>query len=361
MLIPSAHAATPAVHKVTVPSDLRPLPMSSGGRMLVTPAPSAAGFGGNDYTAQWPGTYFRAAFSGSTVFFRVGKSDEILHILVDDEAAPPLVKPEPGVYEVDGLSGGSHTVAVFVATESQDGPNTFGGFAIPAGEKVLAVQPVRRQIEFIGDSHTVGYGVLSSKHECPNGQVWSNTDDTSAFGPIIARHYHADYQVNAISGRGIVRNYNGFPADTLPEAYPYLLLDKKKQYNDPAWKPSVIVIALGTNDFSTPLNPGEHWKTRGELHADYESTYVHFLADLRTHNPKADIVVWATDMADGEISTEAHKVVQQRRQQGDTQITFLDIGGLSFGACDWHPSLPDEKLIADRLIHAIDAGPHVWQ
>jgi lysophospholipase L1-like esterase len=335
--------------------------MVSSGRILITPAPAAADFGGKDYTAQWPGIYFRAAFTGPTVFFRIGKSNEILHIVVDDETAPPFVKPDPGVYQVGGLRNSDHIIAVLVATESQDGPNTFGGFAIPADEKALRVAPTRRQIEFIGDSHTVGYGVLSAKHDCPNGQVWSNTDHTSAFGPIIARHYHADYQVNAISGRGIVRNYNGFPADTLPQAYPFVLFDKKQRYDDPAWKPSVIVVALGTNDFSTPLNPGEHWKTRDELHADYESTYVHFFAEMRTHNPKADIVVWATDMADGEIATEANKVVQQRRQQGDAYITFLSISGLSLGACDWHPSLGDEKIIADRLVHAIDADSHAWQ
>ena len=357
----AAPAAPLAVHKAASLPALKPLPMAIGGRMLVTAAPSSAAFGAKDYTSQWPGSYFRAAFAGPAVYFRIVRGDEILHVVLDGEPTAPLVKPEPGVYAVDGLTGARHEIDVFVATESQAGPDTFGGFAIPLGEKTLRLKPRRRQIEFIGDSHTVGYGVLSPRHECPNGLVWSNTDDTAAFGAIVARHYDADYQVNAISGRGVVRNYNGSPGDTLPQAYPWILFDKQQRYDDPAWKPQVLVIALGTNDFSTPLNPGERWKTRDQLHADYEATYLRFLTDLRTRNPKADIIVWATDMANGENEAEARQVVEQRRKQGDPRIAFVPINGLRFGACDWHPSLADENTIAARLIRQIDADRHVWQ
>jgi lysophospholipase L1-like esterase len=280
--------------------------------------------------------------------------------VVDGQSAAPLVKPGEGAYEIEGLSKGPHAVSVLVATESQAAPNTFGGFAIPAGEKARTPEPRHRQIEFIGDSHTVGYGNISATRTCTEDKVWDDTDDTQAFGPITAAHYDADYQVNAISGRGVVRNYNGFKGDTLPQAYPYVLFDKKQKYDDAAWKPQVLVIALGTNDFSTPLNPGEPWKTRDELHADYESTYVKFLQELREKNPKASIIVWATDVANGEIEAEAGKVVQQIKQQGDQHISFLPIDGLSFGACNFHPSLADEKVISDKLVQLIDADTQVW-
>jgi lysophospholipase L1-like esterase len=211
------------------------------------------------------------------------------------------------------------TSGYLVVTESQDAPNVFGGFGIPAGERALPLRKPHRQIEFIGDSHTVGYGNTSPKRDCTNDDVWATTDNSQNFGPLTANHYHADYQINAISGRGIVRNYNGFAADTLPIAYPYVLFDKKQQYNDAEWKPQIIVIALGTNHFSMPLNPGEKWKTRDELHSDYETTYLHFLQSLRARNPEAYIIVWATDMANGEIESESQKVVQQMKAQGETQ------------------------------------------
>jgi lysophospholipase L1-like esterase len=355
----STCAAQPSVHKVPESPGLHPLAMYSGGRMLTTPAESASHFGGLDYTYQWPGSYFRAAFEGTEVFFRVVKGDEILHVVVDGRAVGSLVKPEAGVYEVNGLSPGKHQISVLVATESQAGPNTFGGFAIPAGETALSPAPRPRQIELIGDSHTVGYGNLSNTHDCTQDQVWADTDDTRAFGPRVADHYGADYQINAISGRGIVRNYDGFKADTLPQAYPYVLFDKQQKVSDPAWKPQVIVIALGTNDFSTPLHAGERWKNRDDLHADYEATYLRFLQDLRARNPHALLIVWATNMAEGEIEAEAHKVVQEMQQHGDQRIALLLVDGLTFGACNWHPSLSDDQAIADKLMHVIEAE-RIW-
>lgn len=357
----SLYAAPLTAHKVSSLPTLSPLAMSVGGRMRVTPSASANRFGDRDYTYQWPGSYFRAAFSGAEVFFRVVKGNEILHIAVDGQSAEPLVKPEAGVYEVDGLGKGKHEIEIFVATESQSAPNTFGGFAIPFGEKALKAAQRHRQIEFIGDSHTVGYGDISATRQCTEAKIWSNTDDTRAFGAMTSAHYHADYQVNAISGRGVVRNYNGFKADTLPQAYPYVLFDKQEKYSDSGWHPQVIVIALGTNDFSTPLNPGEQWKTREELHVDYETTYLKFLQHLRARDRNAYIIVWATDTANGEVEAESQNVVQQMKRQGDRRITFLPIQGLSFSACDWHPSLKDETIISDKLIRTINADKHVWK
>ncbi len=347
--------------KVSNLPDHSPLAMSTGGRMSTTVSETPDHFGGSDYTSQWPGSYFRASFEGARVFFRVVSGDEILHIVIDGQMAAPLVKPDAGVYAIEGLSNGKHEIEALVATESQAGPNTFGGFAIPSDEKALKPPQRYRQIEFIGDSQTVGYGDLSSRHECSTDEVWADTDNTKAFGPIAANHYDADYQINAISGRGVVRNYDGFKADTLPQAYPYVLFDKKEAYNDPAWKPEVLVVGLGTNDFSTALNPGERWKTRDELHSDYEATYLQFLQGLRAKNRSAYIIVWATNAASGEVKAEAQKVVQLLKERGDEHITFLPVNGLRFGACNWHPSLRDQKAISNKLVNLIDADKQVWQ
>jgi lysophospholipase L1-like esterase len=360
-LPPAALAATVSVHRVAQWPQSHPLPMRTGGRMLQAPAAQNADFGGKTYTSQWPGSYFRAAFQGSDVYFRVGKAHEILHIRVDGQKVATLVKPTPGVYEVSGLSNGRHTVGVYVATESQTAPNTFDGFAIPEQEKALRLPRWKRQMEFIGDSYTVGYGNLSPTRNCTTQQVWARTDDTQAFGPLVAGHYHAAYQVNAISGRGVVRNYNGFKADTVPEAYPYVLFDKQQKYVNRGWRPQVIVVGLGTNDFTTKLHAGERWKTRAALHSDYEATYAKFLKRLRARHPHALVIVWAADVANGEVAAEASKVVDRLREQGYRKLVFLEIRGLQFHACDSHPTLEDDKTIAQKLIDAIDAHRGVWK
>jgi lysophospholipase L1-like esterase len=271
-----------------------------------------------------------------------------------------LVRPKPGQYNVTGLSPQSHRLRVEVASESQAGATGFGGFHAPAGVSAVAGADRPRQIEFIGDSHTVGYANTSSKQTCTEDEIWASTDTSQASGAIVARHYGADYQINAISGRGIVRNYNGFAADTLPQAYPYALFDRRDPVAGSGWNPQVIVIALGTNDFSTPLRPGEPWKSRDALHADYERTYVDFVRRLRAQHPASFFVLWATDKANGEVAAEVRKVAERLRASGETRFTYVQIDGLAFSACNSHPSVADDRVIAARLQGAIDARGDAW-
>ena len=186
------------------------------------------------------------------------------------------------------------------------------------------------------------------------------TDSSQGFGPRLAKRYEADYRINAISGRGVVRNYNGFKAATLPEAYRVTLFDSDASPVAQLWSPQVIVIALGTNDFTTALHDGEKWTSRAALHADYERTYLTFLRQLRATYPKAYFIVWATDMAGGEIEGEALKVVEARRAGGDARISFVPFDKLNFGACHSHPTLADDALIATSLARIIDSQPGIW-
>jgi lysophospholipase L1-like esterase len=331
---------------------LEPAPMLAGRTKPLSA--HIAGRIGDAGSYQWPGLYFEARFKGKSVYFTTGPGEVILHVLVDGESIGTLVKPARGTYLIHGLTKGAHSMRIDAVTESQSAPNTFGGFAVPAAGKALSMAPRKRQIEFIGDSHTVGYGNTSPTRDCSADDVWATTDNSRSFAPKVARRYDADFQVNAISGRGIVRNYDGGAGDPLPVAYPFVRLDHGALYDGAAWHPQIIVIALGTNDFSTALKSGEKWTTREELHADYEATYVKFVENLRARNPHAFIILWATDMAEHEIEQEAGKVVTQLQSKGDDQVAFLPVDGLAMSGCNWHPSLADHDAIAERLIRFID-------
>jgi lysophospholipase L1-like esterase len=348
-----AIAAT-AITRIDSAPQLAPLPMSAAGRVVS---------GDAGYRYQWPGVYFESAFTGRGVYLKIGPGKVILHVTVDGQAMAPLVKPAAGVYLIDGLSDGAHTVRVDVATESQSGANVFGGFASATGtaQPAAALPRRARQIEFIGDSHTVGYGNTSAKRECSEEEVWQTTDNTQAYGPITARRYQADYRVTAISGRGIVRNFNGGLGDQLPTAYPYALFDHSARDSDAGWQPQIIVIALGTNDFSTPLNPGERWTSRQQLQNDYEATYVKFVQDLRARHPGAYFVLWATDGAGGEIQSEVAKVVGRLKAAGENRLSFIPVNGLTMTGCHWHPSVEDDHTISQALSKLIDVQPALWQ
>ena len=330
----------------------KPLALRIGGRT------EAAADG---WRRQWPGTYLEGAFRGAQAMLRVGTGDVILHVLIDGKTVATLVKPAAGLYRIDGLAAGRHVLRIEVASESQAGPTTLGGlFAAPGSTPLPAPAAARRQIEFIGDSHTVGYGNISPKRDCSEAEVWATTDTSQGIAGQTARRYGADYRVHAISGRGVVRNYDGFRADTTVDAYPYVLFDKARRADDAGWNPQLFVIALGTNDFTTALKPGERWPTRDALHADYEARYMRFIRSLRAAHPTAHVLLWATDLADGEIAAEEAAVVRRLTAEGMRGIGFIQAPKLAFAGCHYHPSVADDSLIVGAIARYVEAR-RIWK
>ena len=92
---------------------------------------------------------------------------------------------------------------------------------------------------------------------------------------------------------------------------------------------------------------------RGDLRA--------FRAGLRARNPRAFFILWATDMADGEIAGEVRRVVERLRAGGERRLAFVPVSGLALSACNYHPSLADDRRIAEAIERVIDGQPGVWR
>lgn len=342
-----------------------PLPLAVHGRVVE----QTGAAGGTDYVRQWPGGYFETAFTGPGAIVRIGEGKANYRITLDGAHVGDLETPAPGLYRVNapvGEGGSRHVLRVDVISESQDAATMFGGFYPLPSTRPAPMGQRARQIEMIGDSHTVGYGNRSATTECSGADVFATTDTAQSPGVELARRYGADYRIAAISGRGVVRNYGGFEADTLPQAYPYPLLGQAPRAApppaaDPDWNPRLVAISLGTNDFSSALNPGERWTERAALHADYQAGFMRFVTDLRARFPDAYLLLWATDLADGEIMAQASRVVERLREGGERRIAFVPVTDLSFAGCHGHPDLADDRTIAAALARAIDAQPDVWR
>ena len=316
------------------------LPVNIGGR--VAPAPGGA------YDFGWPGVYFEGRFTGPSVEIAVDTGGEHLAVSVDGVRKAELTKSGETRLKLDGLGAGEHVVRLDKLTESQAGSSRFQGFFVGEGGKALPAPSRPRKIEFVGDSHTVGYGVRSASRDCTESQVHDLTDTSLAFGPILARRLDADYRIVAFSGRGVVRNYNGVaPGQPLPALFPRLIpgQEQPRLGADDAWSPDVLVIGLGTNDFSTPLNPGEPWANEATLRQDYRDRYVAFIQALKASRPKARVFLIAGD-------TFAEDVAQVADRTGAKAVRITD---MDRGGCHWHPSVADQRTMADRLEAAIAA------
>jgi lysophospholipase L1-like esterase len=334
------------------------LPMKTGGRVM----PQANATDG--YLHQWPGTYFESRFKGTSVTVRLNDEVNILNVYLDGKKVLTETKPGQGDIELGPLPDREHTIRVEKVTESEGRAASFSGFFVPDQANVRpAPAASNRRIEFIGDSYTVGYGNTSTTGDCTTEQVWATTDNTRVYGILTAKHFGADYRFSAISGKGIVRNYNGGGGLQLPLAYPFdvRINDITVTRNGDDWQPHVIVIGLGTNDFSTQLNPGEKWATRDALHADYQATYVKFVQDLRKRYPGVYFVLTATDGMNGEYAEQVKAVMKGLQAQGESRIAFLQLNSLTYAGCHGHPSIADSEKVRDLLVGWIEAHPEVWQ
>lgn len=317
-----------------------PLPVHIGGRTIVEPDGSL-GFG-------WPGVYFESRFRGPGVRVRFDAPAEHMRLLIDGEER--LLFREAGLVDVtlQALPDVDHVIRLEKLTESQTGGGRFIGFFPSAGSTPLAAPARSRQIEFIGDSHSVGYGVASPDRSCTADQVHDLTDTQQAFGPRLARRLDADYRINAYSGFGVVRNYDGSSAGlSLPLIYDRLKPDVPDRIETTAsgWRPAIIVINLGTNDFSTPLRAAEPWPDDAALRTAWRDAYVAFVRRLMRNNPDARFVLMASDSFFG----EAEQVAAAVNAGSPGRATTLRFDDLDLGGCDWHPSVADQEGLADLL------------
>jgi lysophospholipase L1-like esterase len=314
----------------------------------------------------WPGVYFEGRFRGTGVGIVLNDAAADYDVQVDGATVATLVMPGRTTYRVRDLAPGPHRVRLVKRSESPWAVSEFGGFVPAAGGAILPGPPPRhRQIEFIGDSYTAGYGNLSASRDCTGDEVNRTTNADLSFGALTARRLHADYQLNAFSGRGMVRNYNGGePGTSYRTYYDRALLSVDGDVWQPGrWRPQLVVVGLGINDFSTAINPGEQW-TPESLIAAYRTAYLGLLDKLRArYGPRTIIVVSATAVSGTTAFADtARQVVQESNDRGDSRVRYwyYDSAGLDYGGCHWHPSRHDHQIIADRLDAYLATLPLRW-
>lgn len=309
-----------------------PVPLHAGGRVTA------------DGRFGWPGVYFEGRFKGTSVTVSVEAGEDHLAVLIDGVERTVLRKPGKVQRRFDGLANGEHVIRVEKLTETQRGYSRMIG--ITTNGMPLSPPVHKRRVEFIGDSHSVGYGDTATTRECTDAVVHDTTNTQLAFGPLLAKRWGADYRVIAFSGRGVVRNYSGGnPGQTLPVLYARAIPGEPAPAVQDGWKPQLIVINLGTNDFSTPVHAGEAWKDAAALHADYQAKYIGFVRKLRAANPQARFLLMGAPAFIADVRTVA----------AATGATPVAVPQLEFTGCHFHPSLKDQRLMADLVEQAVGA------
>ena len=327
--------------------------------------PSVRIFGRFDSTAKgaelsWSGGGFQVAFEGASCKVRLSSSGAILGVSVDNIRRPDLdlVAPvQDTLVEVaSGLGKGRHVVELAKKTEAMVGSIVLKEILVD-GKPSTPPPAKNRRIEFLGNSITCGYGILDSVKE--HGFSPKTQDFFATFAALAAQNLRADAHAVCYSGKGLARNYDRSSSETVPTLFRRAVLSADaRPWNHSRWKPDVVVVDLGTNDFATAPAPDS---------AEWESSWMDFLLRIREAYGDLPIVLangpmlsdyWPQDAAGKPVPSltkvrgHLRNVAKAARQKGFASVSVLDLAPNSadrgYGA-DWHPNRAQAALNASEL------------
>jgi lysophospholipase L1-like esterase len=340
--------------------------------------------------------YITAKFRGDSVAAKIndqslGGSSNFFDIFIDDRPPAKLIPAQLQItYDVtprDGagrslLSCGVHTVTVLKRTEADVGYTEFRGFEF--AEILPPDSPPTRKIEIIGDSITCGAGVEATSAnaaECAQngigapgyGQGVENGDE--AYGVVLAKGLQAQWRVVCAGGIGLLRNYYSraaYDPRTMRDVYLNLYpedMSSTAMWDYKQWTPDVIVIGLGTNDFSN-VGDGDGGLRVAMTQGEFEQGLTTFVGTLQGYYPGVTIVLVSSPILGNDYPNP-----------GDTQLTddqaavqaaasfYADAGGRVYAAmvdkvagtgCGGHPNVIQQAAAANKTIVPVIKAAMNW-
>jgi lysophospholipase L1-like esterase len=325
------------------------------GRVDCTPAAPAFAF---------PGVSVRVRFQGSALDVRLrdhGTATATTTNYYDvsiDGGAPTRLAAAAGDHTyalARDLRAGEHTAELVKRGESNGnaGKGQLLGFRLRAGARLLPVQARPLRLELIGDSITCGYGnEVATMRPDRFHFTTLHSNANAAYGAVVARLLDAELVAVAVSGRGVYRNHRDEPGELAPAFYDDTLPDDPAA---PPWdftryRPHVVAVNLGTNDFSPP----------GPDHEAFRTAYGRFLGQIRGRYPDAlllavvgpmltdsyppGVAAWTT------MRRDVSAIVGELAAQGDANVHFLALTPQQapYGE-DYHPTRETHRRMAREL------------
>ncbi len=277
------------------------------------------------YASNWAGAYLRTGFTGTTVRLRQRNSVEFwasidgrAFVKYTGVSGTVNLTPTP-------LAAGNHTLVVNYRQRagSYNGDAVFGGLVLDSGATTYAL-PVRpKLVEFVGDSITAGTATTNL----------AITD----YGWLVGERVGAEHTQIAIGGACLVAAADGCWG--MEQRYFKIDAASSVNWDFGRYRADVVVVNLGTNDVG-----------HGVTGAQFQSSYLAFLRNIRARYPAAAILALKTFR--GRYITETQNAVNTVNSAGDRNVFFINTDGwlTADGLADAvHPNDLGHRQITDRL------------
>lgn len=345
LILPAGVLAEDVTYSVTTDEYVRLL-----GRGVVTD---------NGRSFNWPQSGFEFEFIGTKAEVYVGSATGTAYFNVSVDGGEPtrMVLNSGWNTLCENLEYNDHTVKFVRSSEAIHGKIYASEIRVDGTAPVPTAQK-ERKLEIYGDSYTAGYGnvPVGTENESVSAQ---NTDHWKGYASIVARHYDADANVIAFSGKGMAMNHNSSgttinEVNTIPMQFEYadIAIGSETQ---PAWDhstytPDLIIIFLGTNDYRGTSDMGANG-------AYFQEKYEAFLATLKNTYPTSKILCLSKENTCYKEEALAAVEAAGGAEAGVYHYVFKSFGE---SGIDAHPNANEHISIANEVIGAINSIEGIW-
>lgn len=321
-------------------STLRDAPVSISGRSVFD-SDGSLRFG-------YPGVSVSLAISGGSLSMEASSTGGQNHLLVEVEGAEPVIltpTTEPTQLPIAHASGPTQ-VRLTHLSETWHGLMHLHRLTLTGGEFLPAPQPPARKMLVIGDSVTCGEAVHRTA-DCRKNSRWWRPDQS--WGMLLARNLDAEVHLVCYGGRGLTRSWNGNTDELQAPAFVDLAIavEEGPRWPHASYQPELILISLGTNDFSLgigPLPAREH----------FVRVYTEFVKGLQKRYPGAHIVLTEGAIVN-DVSDPARPQKTRLREYIAATVEATDNGRVHQlpsrhypgDACDAHPTGDQHQRMAE--------------
>lgn len=299
----------------------------------------------------YPGVSVHMLISGGTLSLEAASSSGQNHLLVAVEGETPFTLTpgtQPARYT---LTTGTQPrwVRITHLSETWHGLVTLHSFQLQGGRFLQPPPAPTRKLLVIGDSVTCGEAVHRTA-DCQKDTRWWRPDQS--WGMLLGEALEAEVHLVCYGGRGLIRSWNGNTAELQAPDFVDLAIavERGPTWDHREYQPDVILVSLGTNDFSLGIGPLPEREA-------FVDAYVDFVKHLLEVYPQAQLVLTEGAIVNDEADPSRPQKTRLRDYIAATvaavnsaRVTQLPSRHYPGDSCDAHPTGAQHRQMAEDFL-----------